>query len=153
MRKFSRFYGLLAKLPVHNEQVKEEFVSGFTEGRTSSLKEMAPAEYDRMCDALEASLNSKSQLRGFRSKALIAMQRIGIDTTDWVRINAFCQDKRIAGKAFYHLSEPELVILIVKLRSIARNGGLKPHPKPEAAVQPTPKQKVMYIPLTGGGEA
>ncbi|MEG2599115.1 MAG: hypothetical protein RSA66_06550 [Muribaculaceae bacterium] len=153
MKNYSRFYGLLAKLPIHNEQMKEEFVAGFTEGRTSSLKEMTSAEYEMMCDSLEASLNQKSHLRGFRSQALIAMQRIGIDTTDWTRINAFCEDKRIAGKAFYHLSEPELVALTVKLRSIARNGGLKPHPKPESAVQPAPKQKVIYIPLTGGGEA
>lgn len=150
---YSRFYGLLAKLPVHNEQMKEEFVAGFTEGRTSSLKEMTPTEYESMCDSLESSLKQKSHLRGFRSKALIAMQRIGIDTTDWVRINAFCEDKRIAGKAFYHLSESELVVLTVKLRSIARNGGLKSHPKPEPAAQPAPKQKVMYIPFSGGGEA
>lgn len=152
MKKYSRFFGLLAKLPVHNEQMKEEFVSVFTEERTSSLKEMTSAEYDKMCDALEASLNSKSQLRGFRSKALIAMQRLGIDTTDWARINAFCQDKRIANKAFYHLSEPELVTLIAKLRSIASNGGLKPlqeKPKPTPTSIPTPTQHIVYVPLEG----
>lgn len=152
MKNYARFFGLLAKLPVHNEQMKEEFVSVFTEERTSSLKEMTSTEYDRMCDALEVSLNSKSQLRGFRSTALNVMQRIGIDTTDWARINAFCEDKRIAGKAFYHLTEPELVILTVKLRSIARNGGLKPipeKPKPTPTSVPAPTQHIVYVPFGG----
>lgn len=132
MKKYSRFFGLLAKLPVHTEQMKEEFVSTYTNGRTSSLRDMTAQEYVKMCDALDASLENKSLLRTHRSTALNAMQRIGIDTTDWTRINAFCQDNRIAGAEFYHLSVAELEALTVKLRSIARNGGLKPHrPEPE----------------------
>ena len=54
------------------------------------------------------------------------MQKLGIDTTDWTRINAFCQDPRIAGKVFARLSNEELEQLSVKLRSIRRKGGLKP---------------------------
>ena len=35
------------------------------------------------------------------------MQKLGIDTTDWTRINAFCQDQRIAG-VFSLLSNEEV---------------------------------------------
>ena len=153
MKNYSRFFGLLARLPVHTEQMKEEFVHTYTNGRTSSLRDMNPAEYTNMCNALEKSLTNKSELRSCRSAALNLMQRLGIDTTDWTRINAFCEDKRIAGKQFYQLSIAELESLAVKLRSIARNGGLNPRrkePEPKPQIE---QQKVIYIPFTGGGEA
>jgi hypothetical protein len=53
------------------------------------------------------------------------MQQLGIDTTDWNRVDAFCKDVRIAGKAFRHISIDELEALVVKLRAIKRKGGLK----------------------------
>lgn len=149
---YARFYALLNRLPVHNEQMKEEFVSAFTNGRTSSLREMTPQEYNRMCEAMEAPYNEKGILRACRSTALNAMQRLGIDTTDWARINSFCQDKRIAGKEFAALTPAELTALTVKLRVIARHGGLKPwRPEPGPAPRPeTPTEQVIYMPLEGG---
>lgn len=123
---YGRFYGLLSRLPIHDDGMKAQFVSRYTSGRTSSLKEMRPDEYDRMCNALEESLQSRDVLRSRRSSALRLMQRLGIDTTDWSRINAFCRDSRIAGKEFGRLSVSELDALSTKLRSIARHGGLKP---------------------------
>lgn len=146
MKNYSRFFGLLATLPVHNTGMKEEFVLQYTGGRTSSLREMTIAEYNTMCDALDGSLSRKSTLRASRSTTLHIMQRLGIDTTDWARINAFCADKRIAGKLFYHLTADELDALTVKLRSIQRNGGLKQHIE-----QPSPVQKVLYMPLSDNG--
>lgn len=151
MKNYSRFFGLLAKLPVHNSGVKEEYVSQYTGGRTSSLRDMTREEYDRMCDALDGSLSQKSLLRTARSKALYIMQRLGIDTTDWTRINAFCADKRIAGKLFYHLSVDELDALAVKLRSIQRNGGLRAYAEPPRPERVAPKQQVLYIPLQDNG--
>lgn len=124
MKNYSRFFGLLATLPVHTAGMKEEFVLQYTGGRTSSLREMTVSEYGKMCDALDGSLARKSTLRASRSTALHIMQRMGIDTTDWTRINAFCADKRIAGKPFYHLTADELDALAIKLRSIGRKGGL-----------------------------
>ena len=153
MKKYSRFFGLMARLPVHTEQMKEEFVQNYTNGRTSSLRDMTPSEYTNMCNVLEASLTNKSELRSYRSVALNLMQRLDIDTTDWTRINAFCADKRIAGKLFYQLSIPELESLAVKLRSIARNGGLNPRRKETETKLQIEQQKVIYIPLAGGGEA
>ena len=48
------------------------------------------------------------------------VQRIGIDTTDWGAVNAFCLDVRIAGKKFRELDGEELLLLIPKLESILK---------------------------------
>lgn len=125
MGNYSRFYALLGKLPVHSEGMKEEFVSQYTGGRTTSLRCMTVLEYNKMCEALKDSLSSRELLRKYRSTALHLMQRIGIDTTSWPRINAFCMDARIAGIPFYKLSCEDLQTLAKKLRSIERGGGLR----------------------------
>lgn len=129
MGNYSRFYALLGKLPVHSEGMKEEFVSQYTGGRTTSLRCMTVLEYNKMCEALEDSLSSRELLRKYRSTALHLMQRIGIDTTDWARINTFCMDARIAGAPFYKLSCEDLQTLAKKLRTIERGGGLRKEPE------------------------
>ena len=66
------------------------------------------------------------------------MQKLGIDTTDWNRVNAFCQDGRIAGKQFRDITSEELEQLAKKLRSIERKGGIREleEPGPKAIVVP-----------------
>ena len=138
-RNYARFYTLLKKMPGAD---KETLVSQYTDGRTTSLRETTPQEYDRMCRDMERETGYdefvegiRRQLRRKRSEVLKLMQQLGIDTTDWNRVDAFCEDVRIAGKAFRHISIDELEALAVKLRTIARKGGLKAHPQqPE---QPT----------------
>lgn len=114
------------------DDLRASLVSQYTEGRTTSLREMEPCEYDRMCRELEERVGPDprvAEMRRLRSVCLKLMQRLGIDTTDWARVNAFCQDGRIAGVAFRRLSGEELERLAVKLRLILKKGGLKPHPK------------------------
>lgn len=154
---FARFYALLHRLPVQDDEVKDRLVAKYTGGRTTSLRQMTAAEYRTMCYALEASLRDPSSmqrevLRKRRSEALHIMQRLGIDTTDWARINAFCRDPRIVGKEFAGLDPEELARLTVKLRGIARHGGLKPRlPEPGPAPRlETPTEQVIYMPLEGG---
>ena len=53
------------------------------------------------------------------------MQKLGINTSDWDCVDAFCLDPRIAGKLFRKISINELEELAVKLRAIKRKGGLK----------------------------
>lgn len=154
---YARFYALLHRLPVQDDELKERLVARYTGGRTESLRQMTGAEYRTMCDALEASLRDprstqREVLRKRRSEALHRMQRLGIDTTDWVRINAFCRDARIAGKEFAALDAEELVDLSVKLRGIERHGGLKPRqpqPRPMLRVEAAPEE-LIYMPLEGG---
>lgn len=124
---FARFYASFNQLPCSGDKecMKCDIVRQYTWNRTDSLREMTKAEYDACCDALERLTGRKDEQKKKRSQCLRLMQKLGIDTTDWVRINAFCRDHRISGKEFARLSNDELDSLAVKLRSIQRKGGLK----------------------------
>ena len=67
----------------------------------------------------------RDALRKKRSEVLHQMQKMGIDTTDWARVNAFCEDGRIAGKPFGKMDTEELKQVLVKLHAIQRKGGLR----------------------------
>lgn len=125
--KFSRFYALFNQLPCSGDRdsMKRDLVMQWTWNRTDSLREMTREEYDACCDAMERITGRKDELKRKRSSLLKLMQQLGIDTTDWTRINAFCQDQRIAGKPFGRLTCEELEATAVKLRSIQRKGGLR----------------------------
>ena len=127
MANYSKFYMLMGLMAYEGdrEELKESLVSQFTGGRTDSLREMARKEYDALCDHLDATTAYSRTLRKKRSQCLHLMQRLGIDTTDWNRVNLFCQDARIAGKPFARIGIDELDALAVKLRSIENKGGLR----------------------------
>lgn len=126
VRNFARFYGLLKLMPgMDKEELKEQLVESFTSGRTSSLKEMTDVEYRAMCKSLEERSGYRNELKFRRSCCLHAMQVLGINTSDWMRVNSFCLDRRIAGKKFAQLSVAELKALDVKLRMIERKGGTR----------------------------
>ena len=123
-RNYARFYTLLKKLPGAD---KETLVEQYTNGRTPPPRETTRQEYDRMCRDMECETGYdefvegiRRQLRRKRSEVLKLMQQLGVDTTDWNRVDAFCEDVRIAGKAFRHISIDELETLAVKLRAIKR---------------------------------
>lgn len=131
-RNYARFYTLLKKLPGAD---KETLVEQYTSGRTTHLHETTMQEYNAMCNDMERVAgydefveSIRRQLRRKRSEVLKLMQQLGIDTTDWNRVNAFCQDARIAGKAFRHISIDELEVLAVKLRAIKRKKEASPSP-------------------------
>jgi len=46
------------------------------------------------------------------------LQKHGIDTTDWSRVNAFMRQPRIAGKTLGEMNEDELKALTKKLMKI-----------------------------------
>lgn len=127
---YHRFYASLKRLQDtgDKEELKETLVSSFTNGRTTSLREMSVKEYETMCISLEEQTGWKIELKKKRSLCLKLMQLAGIDTTDWQRINDFCRHPKIAGKAFARLSLADLDTLQTKLRTIIRKGGLKPPP-------------------------
>lgn len=149
---FSRFFAVFNKLPYggSREDFKRQIVLQYTWNRTDSLREMTRREYNDCCNALEELSGQKSEQKKRRSECLKLMQKLGIDTTDWTRINAFCDDKRIAGKVFARLTNDELEQLSVKLRSIQRKGGLKAKKEP---VPEQPKMEYMMMPIGKGGEA
>ena len=131
-RNYARFYTLLKKMPAAD---KKTLVSQYTDGRTTSLRETTQQEYNKMCRDMEQVAgydermsDIRRELRRKRSMCLKLMQQLGIDTTDWDRVNAFCEDTRIAGKAFRHISIDELEALAVKLRAIKRKKEASPSP-------------------------
>ncbi len=137
---FARFYASFSRLPYDGdrEELKKSVVLQYTRNRTDSLREMTKAEYDACCTALEKLSGLDELRRHERSLCLKLMQRLGIDTTDWQRINDFCRHPRIAGKPFARITTEELKRLAVKLRSIERKGGLnvkgaESHPATSAA--------------------
>ena len=122
---FGRFYTAIRKLSGigDRDDFKRQMVSQFTNGRTDSLREMTRQEYDRCCESLEGQSRYKEELRKERSATLKLMQKAGIDTTDWNRINRFCLDPRIAGKEFARITADEQPQLRRKLRAIDSKGG------------------------------
>lgn len=161
---FARFYRAFSRLEQTTDEIKSELVKKFTEGRTESLKEIDPTEYDHLCRCLELSvgLNDGSvpyeELRKRRSEVLHLMQKLGIDTADWARVDDFCRHPKIAGQPFRLLSATELSDLSVKLRAIQRRGGLKHAHEEEQPVQEckapqapakSPKRTFVMLPLFG----
>lgn len=150
---YARFFAVFNKLPYggDREEFRKQVVLQYTRNRTDSLREMNRKEYDDCCNALEDLSGYKREQRKLRSECLKLMQRLGIDTSDWTRVNAFCEDKRIAGKVFARLNNEELGALSVKLRSIQRKGGLRQKREPAQPVQP--QMAYMVMPMGEGGEA
>lgn len=131
---FARFYGVFNKLSYKGdkEELKSDLVRQATNGRTESLREVTRREYEDLCSSLErtapgAAVQSAiiAELKRQRSIALHQMQKMGVDTTDWNRINALCKDMRIAGKLFAQMTAEELAAMTVKLRTIERKGGFR----------------------------
>lgn len=128
------------RIPGDAEDYKRMFVSQFTNGRTESLHDMTRAEYDRMCDAVEERSGRKAELRKQRSRTLRLMQQMGIDTTDWAKIDDFCRNPRIMGKVFRHITVDEHGALQRKLRAIMakdREAARKRASEPKPAEQKT----------------
>lgn len=157
VQNYHRFYASLNRLPGGNtEDMKETLVLSFTDGRTTSLKEMTQKEYNAMCASLEERTGWKEQLRKKRSLCLKLMQKAGIDTTDWHRVNDFCRNPKIAGREFAQLGVKDLDALQVKLRAIMRKCGLRPAKAQETATESQYiGQDVTYIavPMVGMGQA
>ena len=130
---FARFYALFNKLPYQGdrEEFKKQIVLQYTWNRTDSLKEMTAKEYEVCCTALEKLSGQdewrqklREELRRKRSVCLKLMQQLGIDTTDWNRVNEFCNNPKCRCMAFVQVSTAELEQLAIKLRAIQRKGGL-----------------------------
>lgn len=125
MKSYGRFWRAWNRLSHRDsEEEKRLMVQNWTNGRTEHLSEMTQAEYDAACKELEAAGGYDRELKRRRSICLRLMQGLQIDTSDWQRVNDFCRNPRISGKPFGRLTTAELESLSVKLRAIARKGGL-----------------------------
>ena len=112
-----------------NEDQRRAMIYELTDGRTNSTKDLTYSEAQylsgflngaaQMAENVGKQMEEKAMKR-MRSAVLKLLQQVGIDTTDWERVNAFLKDKRIAGKPLYSLDYEELQGLIPKLESIKR---------------------------------
>lgn len=134
MENYSRFYAIFNRLPYKGdkEELKSDLVRQATNGRTESLRKVTRREYEDLCSSLERTVPGAAvqsailaELKRQRSIALHQMQKMGVDTTDWNRINALCKDLRIAGKLFAQMTAEELAAMTIKLRTIERKGGFR----------------------------
>lgn len=132
---FARFYQAFNQLKEvgDREDMKRLLVMQETEGRTDSLRELTWQEYNHLCRDVEGMAGQRDRLRAQRSVCLKLMQKMGIDTSDWLRVNQFCLDPRIAGCVFARIRYPELLTLERKLRAIKRKGGMEERPAGNAA--------------------
>lgn len=151
---FRRFYAAIKALDfvADRDDVKKSLVHQYTGGRTDSLHEMTRAEYDRCCEDIERKVCGQDELRRERSKTLRLMQKMGVDTTDWGRVNLLCRDARIIGKDFYRIASDEHRELRRKLHGIERKGGLRRRPveMPEPPAKEQPRKQVIIIPMNMG---
>ncbi len=146
-RNYSRFYALCKAKGIDLEQYKDDLISQFTRGRTTSLKDMKDSEYDEMCDCIQSGRHQSESCDDYvlrrkkmRSAVLKRIQQLGVDTTDFDKVNAFCQNSRIAGKPFGMLTIEELESLIPKLEAILRK------PKPQMVeTRPVTRTFPIYI--------
>lgn len=116
---YAKFWGMMKYMRGAD---KGELVKMYTKGRTEHLHEMTKEEYTYMVKDLWMKIRPEieesivmRELKRLRSHTLHQMQLFGINTADWHRVNAFCKDKRICGKAFSELSGEELEELRTKV--------------------------------------
>lgn len=128
---YAAFYALLKSMPGAS---KEDLVLQWTNGRTSSLKEMSEREYTLMIRQLRQQVENLEEKKKARSAVLKQFQLYGIDTTDWDAVDRFCCTPRIAGKPFRYLTIPELKSLRVKMLSIRNKAVLKGYEQRRAAL-------------------
>ncbi len=140
---YRHFYALLARMPYADKQT---LVYQYTKGRTDHLSQMHPDEYRVMLRDMKRVVDDEDTTREMkkrRSTVLKLMQQLGVDTTKWLCVDAFCLHPRIMGKRFCHISVDELEALAVKLRAIKRKGGLN-HDEQGTVVGPHETLKVKY---------
>ncbi len=147
---FGRFYMAIRVMdPIGDrDEVKKSLVWQYTDGRTDSLREMTREEYDKCCADLERRYGHREELRRERSATLRLMQRMGVDTTEWDRVNALCLHTRIIGKEFARITPEEHRELRKKLRIIERKGGLRANPGEARKAPPAPRRKAASKPKT-----
>lgn len=140
---YRQFYALLARMPYADKQT---LVFQYTKGRTDHLGQMHPNEYRVMLRDMKRVVDDEDttrELKKRRSSVLKLMQQLGVDTTQWPCVDAFCLHPRIMGKLFCRISVDELEALAVKLRAIKHKGGLKDDEQ-GAVVAPHETLKVKY---------
>lgn len=123
-----KFFALLSGMPGAD---KEQLVWQYSSMLTTSLREfysINPEGYKRMIADLQVKAQgtghraqgSDPETKRLRSAILKRLQKHGVDTTDWTRVNTFLVQPRIAGKLLFEMNADEMRRLVAKLEQILR---------------------------------
>ena len=130
--RYNSFFVLLGMAGIPADE-RAMVIGQYTGGRTTSLRAMTDEEYRAMlvglanaADARQAS-RADADLKRKRSMTLRLMTTLGVNTQDWRAVDAFCLQKRIAGKKFASLDIEELRSLERKLRAMVRKQQEEPN--------------------------
>ena len=127
----ARFYGLLSAMKGAD---KNELVWKYSNMLTTSLSEFyekQPAQYHIMIHDMQQIVNKmekdeisktaliiERELKQRRSAIMLRLQKMGIDTTDWSKVNHFMRNPKIAGKTLGEMDSEEMDLLLPKLEAI-----------------------------------
>ncbi len=121
-KKVITFNALLRELfPNNHAEAKAGILSGYEVKSTLDLTEY---QLDEAVAGLQAEKSKRGkeappEIRGLRSKCLNAMTDIGVKTSDWAKVNKFCEQPRMLnGKRLYDLSKEELEAFHRKLLAV-----------------------------------
>ena len=110
-----------------DDEQKKDILLRLPDGRTNTTKELTLKEGIYLCGYLNGAKSEnreltagERELKKRRSAVLKRLQQIGVDTTDWGAVDAYCLSPRIAGKRFRYLDEEELIRLVPKLEAILK---------------------------------
>ena len=123
-----KFFALLSGMPGAD---KEQLVWQYSGMLTTSLREFyatRPEEYERMIADMQVKAqgtghrtqSNAPETKRLRSAILKRLQKHGVDTTDWTRVNTFLVQPRIAGKLLFEMNADEMRKLVAKLEQILR---------------------------------
>ena len=118
----SQFWTLFAQMPgADKEQIVWEAsnmltnsLNDFLENNPSGYKSMIA----KMQNAISTAKKPNENITLYRSGVLTRLQKYGVDTTNWTKVNAFLKQPQVAGKVLYELSIDEMRALITKLESM-----------------------------------
>ena len=132
-----KFFALLRGMPGAE---KEQIVWQYSNMLTTSLREFYardPEGYKRMIVEMQEKAQGSgrraqgdpqtpqgrlntAETKKLRSAILKRLQKHGVDTSDWTRVNTFLVQPRIAGKLLFEMNADEMRRLIAKLEQILR---------------------------------
>lgn len=80
MNSYTRFFRIYRNLA--HKQPRHELISNFTNGRTGSLKELTPAEYRELCNALDNQSSKAEECNTMRRKIISCFKYCGYTLED-----------------------------------------------------------------------
>lgn len=144
-KQLARLHILLKELGAEDE--KQELYADYG---VESSRDMTDSQLADLITRLDGRIKQWDEaVRTLRHNALILLTEMGVYHKDcddswgevWERVNEFLKADKIAKKALYELSVPELQSLIRQLRSMKAKG----YRYKKSIKQPQPKKVVMVM--------